>query len=241
MIVGLSGYMGVGKDTVADRLVRNHNSVKVALADPLKQIARMVFDFSVEQLWGPSQRRNEPDLRYPRKHTWDNPRDGVYTCTCCNATCRRGDQPSSDPCYLTARYALQKLGTEWGRDCYQTVWGELGARIATSILVEDRDYSPEHGVYDKDPYSDPPYASVVIPDIRFRSEIEVLRRVSKVPVRIVRLRRPGFEAPAYNHPSETEQADIPDSVFDYVYEGSSTLDDIDQRVTQMVDALSRQP
>jgi hypothetical protein len=241
MIIGLSGYAGVGKDTVADRLMRSHNSVKMALADPLKRIARDVFDFSVEQLWGPSQRRNEPDLRYPRMHDWIDPKDGVYTCACCTATCRRGDQPSKDPCYLTPRYSLQILGTEWGRHCYKTVWSELGVRSALSILVDDQDYAPEHGVYCKDQYSGPPYASVVIPDIRFRSEIDVLRRVSKVPVRIVRLRRPGFDAPAYNHPSETEQASITDQEFDYIYEGSDSLDDIDQRVAVLVEALSRQP
>lgn len=73
MIIGLLGQANSGKDTVADFLVRDHGFVKVALADPLKRIARDVFDFSDKQLWGSSQFRNEPDKRYPRPFGYSFP------------------------------------------------------------------------------------------------------------------------------------------------------------------------
>ena len=36
----------------------------------MKRIARDVFGFSDEQLYGPSEMRNAPDERYPREHEW---------------------------------------------------------------------------------------------------------------------------------------------------------------------------
>jgi hypothetical protein len=75
MIIGITGKAGAGKDTAADVLVERFNFVKVALADPLKRICKDAFDFSDEQLWGPSEKRNEPDTRYLR------PRGYVYPAT----------------------------------------------------------------------------------------------------------------------------------------------------------------
>ena len=37
-LIGLTGYAGSGKDTVADILVQNHGFVKVAFADPLREM-----------------------------------------------------------------------------------------------------------------------------------------------------------------------------------------------------------
>lgn len=63
-IVGITGQAGSGKDTVADRLVKEHGFQKVALADPIKRFGYHVFGFSEEQLWGPSDKRNEMDPRF---------------------------------------------------------------------------------------------------------------------------------------------------------------------------------
>ena len=63
-IVGVTGQAGSGKDTVADRLVEEHGYMKIALADPLKRFGHVVFGFTPEQLWGPSEMRNKMDKRY---------------------------------------------------------------------------------------------------------------------------------------------------------------------------------
>lgn len=65
-IITVSGKAGSGKDEVADTLVKEYGFVKIALADPIKRIALDIYDFSIQQLWGPSQRRNEEDKRYCR-------------------------------------------------------------------------------------------------------------------------------------------------------------------------------
>lgn len=64
MIVGIAGHAGSGKDTVARVFIDNYGFRQIALADPLKQFCRSVFDWSHDQLWGPSQYRNDVDGRY---------------------------------------------------------------------------------------------------------------------------------------------------------------------------------
>lgn len=92
--------MGAGKDTVADIIVDEYDGRKLALADPLKETARNWWDFSHEQLYGTSAKRNAPDLRYPLE-------DGTY---------------------LTPRKALQVLGTEVGRQIDPLVWIRIALR-----------------------------------------------------------------------------------------------------------------
>ena len=50
MIIGLIGYKGSGKDVMADYLVSHYNFEKMAFADPLKDICRILFDLSETQL-----------------------------------------------------------------------------------------------------------------------------------------------------------------------------------------------
>jgi deoxyadenosine/deoxycytidine kinase len=64
MIIALSGKAGSGKDTVANELVKSKGFIKVAFADPIKRMAMEMFDFSREQLWGESNKRDKLDTRY---------------------------------------------------------------------------------------------------------------------------------------------------------------------------------
>ena len=108
-------------------------------------------------MFGASSERNRPDTRYPRF-------------------------PAPGPAYLTPRYALQTLGTEWGRDCYDTVWADLGVRRALAT----------------------PALTVVITDCRFANEAESVRRADGEVWRVV---RPGAGLAGAEglHPSEAEQ------------------------------------
>ena len=52
MIIGLSGKKRVGKDTVADYLVSKYGFIKYSFADPIKAVAKILFGFSENQLYG---------------------------------------------------------------------------------------------------------------------------------------------------------------------------------------------
>jgi len=227
MIIGISGLAGSGKDTCADFLVRDHGFVKVALADPIKRMTAEAFGFSYEQLWGASSERNKPDERYPRSH---GPiyKDG--RCACCGHSLV-GAFEREMQCYLTPRFALQRLGTEWGRGCYDNVWVEYAVRVAEVLSDGRHYYDPSHRcnmLYEVN-HSTP--SSVVIPDVRFKNEIDGLRAHGAKLIRVVRPSA-GLAGAAGQHTSETEQASIPDSVFDTVIQNAGTVADLGEAVNR---------
>jgi hypothetical protein len=205
MIIGVSGFSGSGKDTVADTICKDPSFIKLAFADGIKRILQEVFDFTYDQLWGPSATRNKPDERYPRKDS-----------------------------FLTPRHALQSLGTEWGRDCYENVWVDLAIRMAkrldgSSIFR----YSPTEGMIPASDFA-LPTKGVLITDCRFRNELEGIRAAGG---KIVRVLRKGLDTPPYGHSSETEQAGIPDSFFDHVFHNDGSLEDLPLKCTVMLKEL----
>lgn len=241
MIIALNGYANSGKDTVADMLAMSSGFTKVALADPLKRIAKEVYDFSVSQLWGPSAERNKPDKRYPRRHTWHG-----NNCLCCGAHADgpEGEDGGFSPvCYLTPRYALQLLGTEWGRHCYENTWIDLALRVVRTLnkvyvvneaLFQYSQYSglyTEGGVYVGGPTS----RDVVIPDTRYLNELNAVKEAGG---KTVRIKRKGEPAPRFSHTSETAQAEIPDGYFDYILYNISDLHHLRLCVDGMMDVFS---
>lgn len=55
IIIGLVGVERSGKDTIADYLVSNHNFKKHNMADPIREIAKIMFDWPSELLTGPAK------------------------------------------------------------------------------------------------------------------------------------------------------------------------------------------
>ncbi len=230
-IVGISGFSGTGKDTVADILVKHHGYVKMGFADILKRICKEVFDFSDEQLWGPSEKRNAPDLRYPQPcYCTDTdaldsagvPQGKSAFCSCCKGT---------GTIYLTPRHALQQLGSEWGRSCYPNIWVEYAMRMATK-LVEGKilGYEKESGPLTKTfaVYGNVPGPkNVVISDVRFMNEMAAIAEAGGY---LVRVTRPSVTISPYMHASELEQARVEDDKFDAMVHNDGSLDDLQQKV-----------
>jgi hypothetical protein len=254
MIIGISGVANSGKDTIADRLVDFHRFIKLSFADPLKRICMDAFDFSEQQLWGPSDERNKEDKRYfsyRRKETIVNYEDARcfahLDAAAHNKVLTKEEEDKYIEeymnVYLSPRAALQSLGT-WGRDCYQNVWVEYAMRKAKEILSADGTcmttrlplvyaYDKKTGV-NKDRKI--PGRGVVIPDVRFKNEIEAVQNAGG---KVVRVLRPdgGLKGEYALHKSETELLSIPDSEFDYVIKNDATLKDLYKRVDCMKETI----
>jgi hypothetical protein len=191
MIISLTGNMGVGKDTMADYMVEKYGFVKVSMADPFKRIAKEVYEFSDEQLWGPSEERNRDDIRYPRK-------DGTY---------------------LSARIATQLLGNELSRLAYPETWIVYMKRIVAKV-EKGYFYSEKKGVYEI-PGKKSEYTGIIVSSCRFENEIQSIKDMGGIAVRLTRpaLSVKGFLTTGLqNHITETEQLSLSDSFFDYVLE-----------------------
>lgn len=220
MIVGISGLANSGKDTVADILVQERSFLKISLADPLKRIVRDVYDFSVDQLWGPSGNRNAPDLRYQREHSLTQV-NGIHMCACCS---QKFDLDMDDMCYLTPRYALQKIGTECGRHLYKNTWVDLCLRTANQVIKHGAFYTQQEGLRRRQD-GDQQVKGVVIPDMRFWNEIEAIDAADGRTVRVSR-QSAGLKGSAGLHSSEQEQLDIPEEKFSVVFYNNQTLEDL---------------
>ena len=164
MIVGIAGLKSARKSLLGEMLVERHGFRVVSLAAPIKRIVGELFGFTDQQLYGPSWAREEP-----------------------HPTLKR---PDGQP--LTARYALQTLGTDWARQCCDEVW--IAAMFAGVKPGED----------------------VVCCDLRFKNELDAFRKRGAFVIK----RRPCVApTPAEidaMHISERELYEEPDSSFDAV-------------------------
>jgi hypothetical protein len=156
------------------------NARRFSFADPLKEFCAQVFDWDRETLWGDSALRGVPDPRYVRP----------------------------DGSLLTPRFALQTLGTEWGRECCEDIWVRLGVRRAQQ--------------------SDAPV--VVFTDCRFVNEARIIREAGG---EVWRIYRPGagLTGSAGTHPSEADIfSPAMDSQVTAEINNSGTLEELAARI-----------
>jgi hypothetical protein len=237
IIVGLSGLAGAGKDTVADLLVNDFRFVKVAFADPIKRAAMDWWDFSEEQLWGPSEMRNKPDERYPTER--------IIAMRALREENKITQQTLEDAYdvkpafFLTPRHALQQIGTEVARSIDEGVWLRYGLKVARQLLQrpDKVNYKRTKGVVKE---KRPTIAGVVLSDARFANELLHIREEGG---KLIRIKRPGsgLSGVAATHASETEHQTWPDSDFDYCLENDGTLQDLPGKVKEMVETLLGAP
>lgn len=204
VLVAVMGHGRAGKDTTAEYLVRNYRFVRVALADPMKRFCHEVFDFTDAQLHG--DERDLPDLRYPRQTR----REGS------------GDTEVMVTDYLTPRYALQTLGTEWCRDCYPNIWINYGIRVARKLITDHYAYyTPGGGLGTR--LVPRRLGGVVFSDLRFKNEYAAMRAAGAI---LVRIHRPAVAVlnGVAGHASEEEQKQMKDEDFDVVLNNDGTIE-----------------
>lgn len=100
MIIGIVGFIGSGKDTVADYLVENHNFARDSFANTLKDAVAAIFGWDRELVEGRTKEARE----------WREQVDPWWAA--------RLGMPN-----LTPRLVLQLWGTEVGRRAFHTdIW-----------------------------------------------------------------------------------------------------------------------
>ena len=100
MIVGITGFIGSGKDTIADYLVTFKGFRRMSFAEPLKDAISAIFGWDRDLLEGKTAHSRE----------WREQVDTWWA--------KRLDLP-----HLTPRYVLQQWGTEVGRRAFHDdIW-----------------------------------------------------------------------------------------------------------------------
>jgi hypothetical protein len=227
--LGLVGPAGSGKDLVADWFIENQKFIKVAFADPMKRFVLRAFPaVTVEQLWGPSEERNR---EFEVSELWWFEAIGHFGSAASEIVNYVLDEGNRVDGYLklhdwftwlrrqypkkiSARYILQTLGTEWGRNVDPLLWAKYAHKV-TGHIKTGFPYTQERGVItEMGPTFQIP--GVIIPDHRFKNEIELTQEQGGYVIRLRRLAHEGGEGNVgiQGHVSEMEMRSIPADAFD---------------------------
>jgi hypothetical protein len=184
VLIGIAGLKGSGKDTfvrflIEEAAVLGWSARAFSFAEPMKRFCAEVFDWSYDDLTGPSELRERPDPRYRRA-------DGEL---------------------LTPRFALQTLGTEWGRTCFPNVWVDLTIRLVERSKAD----------------------LAVITDCRFENEA---RAIQQAGGQIAYIDRLGLDVAP--HPSETEQLGSAFQSMCVRISNAGTLDDLRRAAQELL-------
>lgn len=156
MIIGVCGFIGSGKDTVADYLVNFHEFQRESFANSLKDAVAAVFGWDRTMLEGRTKQARE----------WREQVDPWWA--------DRLNMPK-----LTPRWVLQYWGTEvCRRGFHDDIW--------IAALENKLRHSKNN---------------VVISDCRFPNEIQAIKAVSGIIVRVVRGPEPEWLEHAKNYMS----------------------------------------
>lgn len=264
-IILVCGAAGSGKDTVASLFSKYAKTVSIAQADPMKRFAHLVFGFSEEQLWGPSECRNAPDTRFDDVETWkftferlqyhgfawieqvlpdlsfDDQQKAFSALKKWFGKMR--DDHLREKRTLTCRYMLQTLGTEWGRNFSGDMWNQYAIRAAKKILNGGYSYSRTRGVFTPETSAiEPEY--VIITDGRFKNEVLGVQYVNGITLKVVNP-KPTADAAKVEaagvkgHKSETELNSIPNHFYSIILQNdkSQGLLALENRVSQIAASL----
>ena len=229
-LIAMLGNAGSGKDTVADFILKATKGSGIAFADPLKEFSAIIFQFSKEQLWGSSEKRNEVDHRYPGEWAFADHRFEQFARTWVDDVFPpEGDREAAylvlQAWYqglkqlkeLTARYVLQTLGTEWGRTLYSDIWVEYGVSRARSLLSGG-------------------CPMVVARDCRFINEAKAFKNIGGEVWYVDRPSRAQLTAGVLNHASEREQTSAEMEKYLSVTIGNhGTLADLERTVLRLLE------
>lgn len=183
--IAIHGFAGSGKDTVADWvLARYRSAVKRGFADAIKEFVAGVFpDCRPEYLWGSSHERgalisshlaedalDEVETFVQSLLSEEQRRDLPFVARVSDALVKRLEEWERRG-LVSVREILQIVGTEWGRET-------IGPNVWTDALFRHvEEVHAPRAIGWKDAWGVPPepWATVVIPDVRFQSEVEAVR------------------------------------------------------------------
>jgi dephospho-CoA kinase len=173
MIIGFGGKKCSGKDTVANFLVKNHNFKRYAFADPVKEISKILFNLSDDQLNG-------------------NLKDII-----------------DENLGISPREIFQKIGTEFGQYYIHELLPNLNIEKRSIWITLFKQFAKTSE------------SNIVISDVRFLKEIEVIKELNGVVIYIDRTSTVSDE-----HPSETLSSEY----FDKVIINDSTIESLENKL-----------
>jgi hypothetical protein len=203
-IITIVGRAGAGKDSVGAILSLMTSGTTIAFADPLKRIVKILFSFSDDQLWGPSQNRDQIDPRFlnpdTRAKVWKEVNYEIVAHHLLNEEIKKVFGPDymkaldilrknvlpqlmkKFEATISPRVVLQYLGTEWGRSISSNVWVDFTKDTAIKLLSGGWKYNQNIGLIPTDAKYCCPF--VIITDARFPNEVIALASIGSAIIKV---------------------------------------------------------
>ena len=241
-MICISGFSGVGKDEFTKRLKEKYGATQTGLVDPAKRHMADLYGFTEEQLFGPSKNRNSGDIRYPKtglpvgfRLSVDLPHEPNKWSETPVPWWQYDDQVGGltyvrqhDPHYwLSPREALQRY-CELMNLMYGDTWVRKGIEIHKLIATGAYGYDRMKGIIANPISSTDRSVITVFADFRHHHEFRLARAASDDACKpiFIRIKHPTINTPPFNHRSEMEQTEIPDTEFDFIVENDGTIQEL---------------
>jgi len=231
-IIGISGRIGSGKNTIGDIIqiicLTNEGPTfeQKSFAGKLKQIASLLTGFPVESFEDQEFKKSYLGAEWGTVRT--NPLNAIPVF---------GDVQFNE--LMSVRELLQKLGTEAMRNgLHEDVWVNALFSDYTGRKTRINQITPVKQSFDVDTYP-----NWIITDVRFPNELEAVKERKGITIRITRPvesypENPNFNGDmqiavkmAHNHPSETA---LDDAKFDYEIINDGEIVDLIEKVKQIL-------
>lgn len=236
VMLAVSGFSGSGKDEFVSGLRKTTDLTQVGLVDPAKRHMAEIYGFTKEQLFGPSKNRNAGDTRYPKTKAQE---DGIHRVQDMFVDRAGNLITEGDPNYwLSPREALQKY-CELMNLLYPNTW--IRKAIDTHQMVGTGNYLYDSwaGLTPHEHITRTGLVVTVSADFRHLNEFEELDKKTDMNVYYVRIKTKRVPYPPFNHRSETEQVQIPDSRFDFIVDNDGTIEDLHARAANIMSEVQK--
>lgn len=217
-VIAVSGWKRSGKDTVAEYLIENHSAFRTAFADPLKNMVSKEYDIPLEYVYD-QKLKESPILQYPVIVT-DKFIRGYCKLLKDEFRKANGKKPKK---MVTAegKSWLKSFGVVVEANTMEPVyWTPRALCIAKGSGNRSVDgYYWNNRTAKEAKESDS--ALVVIPDLRFKTEAEFLKKTFP-DLLLIRINR--FTDVDSNDPSERDLDDY--TGFDHIIDNKGTLEEL---------------
>jgi hypothetical protein len=242
------GLSGTGKDTAAETLVNKFSVPKVSMINKMRIQVMDTFRFPEDSVFGRSEKRNVGSLSLPKKEFFEekiSKIEGYWKNS-------KGDiiEPGDPKYWLSPREALINLVYTY-EQMYQNILSEQCFRyheelFHDSIITPENtmimnDFVPSQGVVELQSPKYLKYPISITSDARRPHQIMGMKKLENEETRVIsiRVKRPGFEKPAYDHPSETEQAKMTDDDYDFVIMNDGSINDLHKKVISLIEGVMK--
>lgn len=189
-LIGFAGRNGSGKDTAAEHLSAEWNSI--AYGDGLKRFIRQIFDTPNELLWGTLEVKNTYGLSMSPER-WDEWEVNIGRNQEVIRALFEGLRCSHDPVEflletfhvmraahfggqpITVRKLMQVIGTDWGRKLHEDVWVRVLKISFAGIESREFTYGKFVGLIEE--RSDDIPNGYIVTDIKYMNELRAVQEL----------------------------------------------------------------